>query len=60
MPSDFAQAREHLEQAWLKLSGDDETSVKTRQALDLLVEVLARAEHTKPPAQIIEFRQARR
>jgi hypothetical protein len=55
MPSNFAQARELLEHAWLQLSGDDETSVKTRQALDLLIEAVAKAEYTRPPAEIIEF-----
>lgn len=57
MPSNFAQARELLEHAWLQLPGNDETSVTTRQALDLLIEALARAEYTKPSAEIIEFRR---
>jgi hypothetical protein len=59
MPSDFAHARELLEHAWLKLSGDDETSVKSRQALDLLIEAVASAERSKPyrQAEIPEFRQ---
>ncbi len=45
MASDFAHARELLEHAWLKLSGDDETSVKSRQALDLLIEAVASADY---------------
>lgn len=58
MPSNFALARHHLEQAWLQLSGSDETSVKSRQALDILIEAIATIEHMMPrrEAEIIEFR----
>ena len=57
MPSEFALAREYLEQAWLRLSGDDETSVKSRTAIDLLIEAVAQAEYTKAygPADILSF-----
>nr|WP_144865357.1 hypothetical protein [Mesorhizobium sp. J18] len=57
MPSDFAFAREHLEHAWLHLSGDDETSRKVRQALDLLIEAVAAAQFTAPRggAEILQF-----
>lgn len=57
MRSDFAQARYHLEQAWFRLSGHDETSMKGRQALDLLIEAVATAEFTVPKekAEIIDF-----
>jgi hypothetical protein len=60
MASDFAYARELLEHAWLKLSGDDETSIKSRQAIDILIDVITTAEHTMPRgrAKILEFRKA--
>jgi ectoine hydroxylase-related dioxygenase (phytanoyl-CoA dioxygenase family) len=45
MTSDFALAREHLELAWLKLVGDDTTSVEVREAIDLLLDRVAAAEH---------------
>lgn len=59
MPSDFAYARELLEHAWLHLPDDDETSVKVRQALDLLIEAVATAEcaRTVHRAKVIEFRR---
>jgi hypothetical protein len=62
MNSNFGDARELLEQAWLQLQGDDETSRKSRFAIDILVEAIATAEHSKPyrQAEIIEFRQAAR
>jgi hypothetical protein len=62
MPSNFGHARELLEQAWLQLSGDDETSQKSRQALDILIEAVATVEHSKPyrQAEIIDFRRAAR
>lgn len=62
MNSNFGHARELLEQAWLQLQGDDETSRKSRFAIDILVEAVATAEHSKPyrQAEIIEFRQAAR
>jgi len=57
MPSEFALAREYLEQAWLRLSGEDDTSVKSRAAIDLLIEAVARAEYTKRhgAAEILPF-----
>ncbi|MHA6643724.1 hypothetical protein [Mesorhizobium sp. A623] len=62
MQSNFGHARELLEQAWLHLQGDDETSVKSRLAIDILVEAVARAEHSKPyrQAEIVDFRTAER
>jgi hypothetical protein len=36
MQSNFGHARELLEQAWLQLSGDDNTSQKSRMAIDIL------------------------
>jgi hypothetical protein len=57
MPSEFALAREYLEQAWLRLSGDDETSVKSRTAIDLLIEAVAQAEYTRSygAADVLSF-----
>jgi hypothetical protein len=63
MLSDFGHARELLEQAWLQLPGDDETSRRSREAIDLLIEVVATAEHSKPyrpTAKIIRFNNASR
>lgn len=65
MPPYFAQAREFLEHAWLKLSGNDETSVASRQALDLFIAGLATAECAKklvmgPSSNTKLLRQARR
>jgi hypothetical protein len=62
MASDFAYARELLEHAWLKLSGDDETSIKSRQAIDILIEAITAAEHTMPrgQTQLVDFRQTAR
>lgn len=62
MQSNYGHARELLEQARLHLQGDDETSVKSRLAIDLLIEAVATAEHSKPfrKAEIIEFRPAAR
>jgi len=61
MRSDFAQAREFLEHAWLRLSGEDETSVAGREALELLIEAFATAEFTKhrQGAEVIAFRKRR-
>jgi hypothetical protein len=55
MQSDFAAARQHLESAQDSLSGSDETSLKVREALDLLIEAVAAAECRRPPAEIIPF-----
>lgn len=62
MPSNFGHARELLEQAWLQLSGDDETSWKSRQAIDLLLDAITTAEFSspRPPAEIIPFQLAAR
>lgn len=48
MNSDFAAARYNLERAYQYLSGNDETSQKTREALDLLIEAVITAEHSRP------------
>jgi hypothetical protein len=60
MPSEFALAREYLEQAWLRLSGDDDTSVQSRTAIDLLIEAVAQAEYAKRygAAEVLCFQSA--
>lgn len=57
MKSNFAHARELLEQAWLQLPGDDDTSKRSRQAIDLLLDAITTAEFSspRPPAEIIPF-----
>lgn len=62
MASNFARARELLEQAKAELHGDDETSWKSRQAIDLLVGAILTEEFSspKPPAEIISFERAAR
>ncbi|GLS30302.1 hypothetical protein SAMN04488498_103387 [Mesorhizobium albiziae] len=49
MQSNFAAARALLERAQEMLIGDDERSVKMREALDMLIEAALTAEHSQPP-----------
>lgn len=62
MTSNFTRARELLAKAKRELSGDDETSLKSRQALDLLIGVILTEEYSSPPsaAEIISFEQEAR
>lgn len=62
MKSNFAHARELLEQAWLQLSGDDDTSKRSRQAIDLLLDAITTAEFSspRPQAEIIPFKLSAR
>ncbi|MET2830543.1 hypothetical protein [Mesorhizobium shangrilense] len=55
MKSEFSAARVHLERAYDALRGDDETSSKTREALDLLIEAVAAAEYSRPSATVIDL-----
>ena len=55
MISDFASARHHLERARGYIRGNDDISRKARQALDVLIEVAARAERELPSATVLEF-----
>lgn len=48
METDFAAVRQYLEGAWLHLRGDDETTRKIREAIDLLVEAAMAAEYRRP------------
>ncbi|MGB3500578.1 MAG: hypothetical protein WBA44_03070 [Mesorhizobium sp.] len=45
--SDYPAARLHLERAFDYLYGQDEISKNAREALDLLIEAVATAEHKK-------------
>lgn len=57
---DLSAARVHLERAYYYLGGNDETCGKAREALDLLIEMVATAEHARPAGEIIRFpRQSR-
>jgi len=62
MASNFARARELLAKAKLELNGDDETSWKSRRAIDLLIGAIMTAEYASshPPAEIISFELAAR
>lgn len=56
MTSDFAAARLHLQRAYDYLRGNDEISHKTREAVDLLIEAVAVAEHRRTSARVLEFK----
>jgi len=55
LTSDFSAARSHLDRAYYHLRGRDETSLRARDALDILIEAIATAEHTRPPGEILQF-----
>ncbi|RUM96278.1 hypothetical protein EET67_19135 [Pseudaminobacter arsenicus] len=57
MTSDFSAARPLLEQAYHHLQGNDDFSVKTREALDLIIEAIAAEQFRRPThvAKILEF-----
>ncbi|WP_027052445.1 hypothetical protein [Mesorhizobium erdmanii] len=55
MTSDFSAARIHLERAYDYLRGNDETSRSTCEALDLLIEMVAEAQHRRPEAGVVDF-----
>lgn len=57
MHSDFSAARLLLEQAYHHLRGDDETSIKAREALDLIIEAVAVEQFRRPvrTAKVLEF-----
>jgi hypothetical protein len=58
--SDFAAARVHLDQARQCLQGDDETSRRAVEALELLIEATTTAENSHksgaPHRQIFTFK----
>lgn len=50
----------HLERAYYYLGGNEEACCKAREALDLLIEMVATAEHARPVGDVIQFpRQSR-
>lgn len=55
MISDFASARHHLERAYGYIRGDDDISRKARQALDVLIAAVTKAEGELPTATVLEF-----
>ena len=55
LTSDFSAARIHLERAYHYLRGNDETSRLTCEALDLLIETVAEAQHRRPESGVVEF-----
>lgn len=60
MASNFARARDLLAKAKLELTGDDETSWKSRRAIDLLIGAIMTEEYANPrsPVEIISFELA--
>ncbi|MGX9181736.1 hypothetical protein [Mesorhizobium sp. BHbdii] len=60
LTTDFAAAWLHLDRAYHYLSGDDDTSRKSRAALDLLLEAIATAQYSRPRGKVVQFpRQGR-
>jgi hypothetical protein len=57
LTSDFAAARLHLDQAYHYLRGEDDTSSRSRGALDLLIEVIATAQFARPRGEVVQFPQ---
>jgi len=53
--SDFSTARLHLDRACDCLRGNDETSRKAREALDLLIEAIITAEYARPCGEVLRF-----
>ena len=62
MASNFARARELLAKAKLELTSDDDTSWRSRRAIDLLIGAIVTKENAspRPPAEIISFELAAR
>lgn len=61
MKSTFSVARSHLEEAYRLLPGEDELSVKSRQALEILIDAFLAAEFTSEPpkGKVIDFQERR-
>jgi hypothetical protein len=59
METDFAALRQYLEGAWLQARGNDETTRKIRGVLDLLIEDVLHAEHSRPKHDASVFAFAR-
>ena len=57
LTSDFSAARINLERAYHYLQGNDDTSRTDCDALDLLIETVAEAQHRPSEAGVLEFPQ---
>jgi hypothetical protein len=55
MPSNFSSARLHLQHAFDALGGEDATSRRAREAIDLLIEAVATAEFARSRAVVIDL-----
>ncbi len=55
MKSDFAAAHLHLDRACHYLRGDDEVSRAALAALDIVIEAVATAQHTRASADVLPF-----
>lgn len=55
MKSDFLVIRALLECVYKHLNGSDETSLKMREAVDLLIEAAITADHSRKPADVLFF-----
>ncbi|TYR30900.1 hypothetical protein FY036_15720 [Mesorhizobium microcysteis] len=61
MKPSFSAARYHLEEAHRLLPGDDELSVKSRQALEILIDAFLASEFSAGGSgNVIEFPQRKR
>ncbi len=58
LTSDFSAARVHLERAYHYLRGNDDISRSACEALDLLIEAVAEAQHKRPTGDVIDFPQS--
>jgi Cdc6-like AAA superfamily ATPase len=58
MQTDFASVRRLLEEALEHVQGEDETSGKVREAIDLLIEAALTAEHARPKVVPLASRRA--
>jgi hypothetical protein len=56
METEFKAVRHHLECALMYLGGHDETTARLHEALDLMIEATAVAEHRRPDPKIVPFR----
>lgn len=62
MKSAFPAARRHLEDAFRLIPGEDELSVKSRQALEIIIDAFLAAEFSseRPRGIVVEFPVERR
>lgn len=59
MISNFPSARKHLEEAHRLLAGEDELTVKSRQALEILIDAFLAAEFAGGTSRVVDLAQAR-